>query len=128
MTDLRGLPLMLAELARKTDGATALRLVAAKGGQRVYIPRTLPFRTHWLFQVLGRDGTAVMIDLYGGEMLEIPTARALKSVKGGIVESMAKGQSSNNQIAGDYGVTCRYVRKLRQEYDLPAPLPLFDRD
>ncbi len=126
MTDLRGLPTLLAELARDTNGATALSLVDAKGGQRVYIPKTIPSKKHWLVQVLGREGADAMITLYGGEMVEIPTARALKSVKASIIESLEKGRSSNNQIAADHAVSNRYVRRLRQEYGLQAPLPLFD--
>ena len=125
MTDIRGFPMLLADLARQTNPSTALALVAAKGGQRVYIPRTIPAKDHWLIQVLGCEGASAMISLRGGEMVEIPTARATKSTKVSILESIEKGHSSN-QIAADHRVTHRYVKRLRQEYAQPAPLPLFD--
>ena len=104
----RGWPARLVEIADLIGDAAALRLVAAFGGLRIYIPAQ-PKPDQALWQAVGESAAHLLAERYGSAEVEIPSGAALRSKKIAILAARCSGR----QIARDIGATERYVRKVR---------------
>src|SRR3546814_11369762 len=71
MTDLRGWPQSLIEIAQMTSVATALKLVDAFGGLKCYIPQLLT-DDHPLVRGIGREAANVLHEQFRGDYIEVP--------------------------------------------------------
>lgn len=105
------LPWIYNRIAAAAGIGTAAGLARARGGERVYVPKDLRIAS-WLTEAMGAAGAAALIDMYGGEAIELPLdpfnensprARARR-----IAEAIDAGLSCN-QIARAEGVTRRAV-------------------
>src|SRR3546814_20701232 len=71
MTDLRGWPQSLIEIAQMTSVATALKLVDAFGGLKCYIPQLLT-DDHPLVRGIGREAAHVLHEQFRGDYIQVP--------------------------------------------------------
>ena len=110
------LPDSVLELAEEIGLAATLRLVAARGGTTVHVPKLEP-RTrlvgHRLAGELGFPNLAALAAARGGEKIQVPRCsaarRELRNLR--IVEEAAAG-AGVNQLALRWGTSERSVRRL----------------
>ena len=118
------------EIAEGAGLEAALGLARARGGLRISVPRN-PRAAPWLAEAMGETGAALICDLYGGELIDLPAdpvsgqgrnARARR-----IRMAIREGELSANEIAAMNGVTRRAVfsskarlREREAEPDLPT--------
>lgn len=119
---LAGLPMLLAALAERTSVPTVLRLADVAGGTRRYIPEKLPTGKHWLVDAIGVEATEVLIEMVGGDEIEVPTLRAYKAQK----QHIAVAEGSAREVALRFGVTERWVRECRSLVKDSRQQSLFD--
>ena len=114
------------EIAEGADLEAALGLARARGGLRISVPRN-PRAAPWLTEAMGEKGAALLCDLYGGELIDLPAdpvsgqgrnARARR-----IREAIREGKLSANEIAAMSSVTRRAVFKAKQQIRDLAPTP-----
>ncbi|SMF86528.1 hypothetical protein [Tistlia consotensis] len=108
MTDLRGWPQSLIEIAEMTSVAAALRLVDAFGGTKCYVPKTLT-PDHPLVQAVGASAAEALRQHFEGDYIEVPVLASARHRKRLILEA----SGSTNDVAQQVGVTARYVRMVR---------------
>lgn len=65
-------PPELARLAQQLGAAAAFALIEAKGGIRIYVPKT---PTPWLVDLIGEPAAQALAEALGGEFLKVPLAR-----------------------------------------------------
>ncbi len=103
------LPELLQEFAIAADNISiALKLSSSYGGQNIYVPKNLK-EDHFLVQCLGFDAANILVDLRGGEKVDIPNCKIFNALKSRIIKSVG----SNRNVAKKFGVTERYVRMCR---------------
>lgn len=116
--DRRGWTGELVEIAEVIGDGAALKLIDAFGGVRLTIPKRLPAdRPHRIEAAIGRTAAQLLVERFGGDRIDLPTLRALRSVKAAIAASTA----GTVETALRFRVTDRYVRKVRSSAD-DAPL------
>ncbi len=107
-TDPR-LPQILAEIADATSLGTALVIVHAYGGTRLYVPEH-PKKGMALYDLIGADDALALAELFGGDRIDVPlfsygrTAQLDRRIK-----EMALAGASRPDIARDLGITERTV-------------------
>lgn len=103
------LPGMLGELARAGYGGEALKLAAAWGGAKHYIPKR-PTATSEICTVISLAAARVLAIKYGDRHHDIPRAAGLGSVK-----ATLRGLDNlpTTAAARAAGCTARYVRRVR---------------
>ncbi len=107
-----GLPPSLSDFASRAGLDAALRLAETAGGQRKYIPRKEAlYEGHWLVLALGWSAAHILAEMWGGESWDIPAAVSYTSKKQAILNT----QGSASAVARKYGVSARYVKRLRAE-------------
>jgi len=120
----------LADLYRQiAEGAgleSALGLARARGGLRISVPRN-PRAAPWIGEAMGEEGAALLCELYGGELIDLPAdpvsgqgrnARARR-----LREAIREGALSANEIAMMSSVTRRAVFKAKAQLREMAPAP-----
>lgn len=120
-----GLPPLLAEIAEVAGTGAALSLVAAHGGQRIYIPASMG-DGHPLVRLLGRDAADALAGRFGPAALDVPrfSASTTRRRAADAVRLRAEGKSAN-AVARQLGTTRRHVFRLAPAE--PAEAPLLDR-
>ncbi|SMF86504.1 hypothetical protein [Tistlia consotensis] len=108
MTDLRGWPQSLIEIAEMTSVAAALRLVDAFGGTKCYVPKDMP-PEHSLVLAIGSEAAAILHRHYAGSGIEVPVLAVARHRKRLILEA----QGGTKEVALRVGVSDRYVRMVR---------------
>lgn len=108
------LPMLLADFAAIIGLAKALDLARARGGVRVYIPKTPMAGSGELAAIIGLAAAAKLAAIYGGERLEIPRAEGLLHSKRARI---ATATGSVREIALATGATERWVRQVRNGDD-----------
>jgi hypothetical protein len=126
----------LADLYRQiSEGAgleAALGLARARGGLRISVPRN-PRAAPWLAEAMGEKGAALLCELYGGELIDLPSdpvsGQGQNARVRRIREALREGALSANEIARMADVTRRAVfinkaklRAIDPEPDLLTPL------
>lgn len=126
----------LADLYRQiAEGAgleSALGLARARGGLRISVPRN-PRAAPWLNEAMGEAGAALLCNLYGGELVDLPadpvSGHGQNARVRRIREALREAALSANEIAHMAGVTRRAVfinkaklREITPEPDLLTPL------
>lgn len=112
MTDL---PDSARELVRVIGVAAALSLIRAYGGCTLDVPRK-PAGTWYkaLIDLIGTDAADALMQYAPGVRLDIPNCK--RAVARGLQRAIAAADAENltaGQIAKKFGVTKRYVRKIR---------------
>lgn len=123
-----GLPMILRQIAEESSLEAALRLAAAKGGTKIYVPKRLN-EAHGLVACMGEKGARALCRLYGGEDIIVPLdprggQRArVRAIRRGIAEG-----KSANEVAHAAGVGRRHVfwHKARMKEIGPRQKDLFD--
>ena len=120
------------EIAEGAGLEAALGLARARGGLRISVPRN-PRAAPWLNEAMGDKGAALLCDLYGGELIDLPadpvSGQGQNARVRRIREALREGALSANEIARMAAVTRRAVfvnkaklRALAPEPDLLTPL------
>lgn len=114
-----GWPASLRELADIIGDKAALELQGARAGTRMYVPKR-PTQKSPLAQIIGlREARLLAVSGYGGEYLVVPTGVLMKArVRRRAIEA-AEGFPSD--VARRFGVSERWVRKIRQQGKIGAP-------
>jgi hypothetical protein len=111
-TSRRGWPLALVRVADVIGDAAALKLMAACGGDKLYVP-VRPIPTHDITRAIGPDAAALLSAAFGGQQIEIPNGRHLHSAKSRIAEAIASGDAGSHDLARATGATARHVRRVK---------------
>lgn len=123
------LPRLLAELAELAGSEAALKLAAAKGGTRLYVPKSLD-KDHPLAKDMGLEGARSLCRLYGGEYITVPMAhaRGLKAMQAKADEMLKSGRSAN-EVALETGLhlRCIYDRRAKLLKRNSSQPDLFDK-
>ena len=106
------LPDSVRDLAEVVGLKTALKIVEARGGARLYVPKR-PHRAHWLSEVIGWDKLRDLSSIYGGEEIEVPTCatRSQRTLAREIATASAQG-ASVAELARRYRYSESGIRKL----------------
>lgn len=85
------------------------------GGQRVYLPHSLP-PDHTLREVLDNHACQILCEKFGGERIEIPQGRILAKLQHKAkIEKWSKEGKSSAWIAKRLGLSNRWIRELKKE-------------
>ena len=90
------------------EGLAALS--AARGGQRAYIPRSVP-AGHWLAEALGPEVAERIAFQYGGCRIDVPLRPDPKS-RNARIHAMRQRGWSIARIASESSLSERWVRKI----------------
>ncbi|WP_066546781.1 hypothetical protein [Sphingomonas sp. CCH15-F11] len=118
----------MVELAAHIGAFDTLRIVAAYGGQSVYIPidpERNPFR-----ELIGPAKAKIVSQVYGPYQFFVPVARHAvdRAKRGGVLALVRSGQLSKRQAAVILGTSRNYVDYLvRQPDEDGPPLPALRR-
>lgn len=107
----------LADVARITDVATALKLAEAWGGTNRYIP-SRPTQDSPLARIVGLDAARKIGAAFGNEQLDIPLLRS-PSKK----ELILAAKGSSREIAVSLKCSERYARAVLRSAGIAPPLP-----
>lgn len=100
-------------ILRETIGDDAtLKLVAARGGTTVFVPREAK-EGHLLADLLGVEAAALLEERWGGEYLTVPIAREFR-----IDALLARGDMTAPEIALATGAHEDMVRRRRRRLKL----------
>ena len=107
------LPGILRDVAAATTIDTALTLSQRLGGRTIYIPRR-PRQNSILAQAIGTGMAARLSLMAGGERTEIPRLKSNHRL------AIATATGTHDEVAQRFGVTNRWVRKVRADFDARA--------
>jgi hypothetical protein len=109
--------LSLEALVEIVGEGPALRLIAARGGTRIYVPGRLP-EDHWLIGVMGAEGAARLAEYIGtgrgGAAIELPRGPSGRfgDYRRRLL-ALAATDASAAEIARDLRIHGRTVRRAR---------------
>jgi len=115
-----GWPATLTVIAEIAGDTAALKMMAAFGGVRVYVPMQ-PTERSPLTCAIGIDAARALAKKFGGEELQIPNGTSLRSKK----QAILRAAGNNTQIARATGSTRQWVREVRKAGAATEELPLF---
>jgi Mor family transcriptional regulator len=98
------LPQIVVEITRIIGLEDTARLISARGGRRIYIPKIIK-ESHWLSVLLGQEQAESLAGHFGGNVVDIPKSTVLHD------------QNRNQEIVGLYSDGCS-VAKLAVKFDL----------
>lgn len=104
------LPGMLGELARRGFGGEALKLAAAWGGHKHYIPKA-PNADSEICKIISLEAAMVLAEGYGNRHHDIPQAAGIGDKKAAL--RRVPQDASTAAAARAVGCTARYVRMVR---------------
>jgi hypothetical protein len=104
------LPGILGELSRRGHGGEALKLAAAWGGTKRYIPAR-PTADSEICKVISLEAALVLAEAYGNRHHDIPLAAGVGNKKAALRRVVE--ESGNTAAARAVGCTARYVRMVR---------------
>lgn len=104
---------LILEIAEVAGDAASIQLLRARGGERVFIPKTT-HPDHWLVQAVGTDAAAKIAYAFGGDFLVLPTdpSRGLKAQQIAAAEAIQRGLSIN-EAARVSGFSRRAIEKRK---------------
>ena len=102
-----------ARALRERIGLAALqKLVAARGGSRVYVPMQ-PEVGCTLARLIGHEAARALAAEYGGEHIEIPKCdAALRALRDAELQKRIEAGESVSRVALDAGLTERHLRRI----------------
>lgn len=119
------LPKVLAEIAEVAGREAALKVAAARGGTRVYIPRRARDK-HWLPRLVGREAADRICRHFApgpgtGDYIEIPIGPAGAIKNGPLADRMIAEGRPEREIARATGFTTRGIRMRKARAAGRAP-------
>lgn len=111
------LPESILELIDVIGLPAALRIVEARGGIRLCVPKTAA-PDHWLAQAIGMTAFERLVAYYEGEEIEVAKcAAAMQRLREREIDAAAREGETNTTLARRYGYTERGIRKLRRRVE-----------
>ncbi len=121
------LPQIYREIAEGAGLDAALGLARVRAGQRISVPRNWR-AAPWMAEAMGEKGAKTLCDLYGGELIDLPTNPAEGAGQRARARRIARAlddELSANQIAGQESVsrwTVFYHKRKRKQRDATPDL------
>lgn len=114
------LPAELRDMAGAIGDAATARLAAARPGERVHVPASIP-PGHWIAQAIGDDAAAKLARAVGGCAFTFPSApdRGAKAARRACDEALAAG-ATVAEAARRSGLTRRAVQWRKTNKLAPA--------
>lgn len=115
------LPADLRDLIETVGLPAALRLVEARPGERVFIPKATP-EDHWIALAIGVEAAAKVAARLGGSHLTLPTSasRGARAARRACDDALASGATINAAVRAS-GLSYRAVQWRKANKALPAP-------
>jgi len=112
LVSVRLLPPQLRMLVRQIGFTAALKLVRARGGRQVWIPKTAS-ADRVLAQVIGTAALEQLCAAHRGERLELPKSdKILIQARNAAILERREAGDSYAEIARDFGLTRRWVIEI----------------
>jgi hypothetical protein len=117
--DLNRLPPQLKMLVQQVGYAATIKLINARGGQQVWIPKKAT-GDRVLAQVIGKAALTELVKHHGGERLELPKKdKLLIQVRDEDLWQKRQAGATESELAREFDITRRWVleicaRKRRQ--------------
>lgn len=109
---ISALPETLAEMARVTTPAVAMKIAERFGGTRIYLPRQ-PEAESDLARLIGLPAARALGKHYGGELVEVPRASAVcRALRNNKIRQRRRSGTSVKELARDGAMTERQVRRI----------------
>lgn len=105
------LPQSLQDIASAIGYKKTLDLVEAYGGQRLWIPVSVPQDCE-LFKILGRDASSKLVKLCGGNQLDVPSCKTLKIELRNQKIRDDRRSLSIEKLAAKYGLRREWIRQI----------------
>jgi hypothetical protein len=129
--DLNLLPPQLKMLVGHIGFASTLKLIRARGGQQVWVPKKST-GDRVLAQVIGKDSLAKLVEHHGGERLELPKEdKILIQLRDHALWAKRQAGATESELAREFNITRRWVleicaRKRREQAEDNRQGQLFD--
>lgn len=108
----RYLPGLLRDIADLVGLSSTLDVVRAYGGTRLYIPKKF-MPDHPLVKVAGHEAAAKIVEIYGGEHLDLPRgAVAIQAARHEQIRAERASGMTHAKLAVKFGLTERQVRTI----------------
>jgi Mor family transcriptional regulator len=109
---LAALPETLAEMARVTTPAAALKIAERFGGTRIYLSRQ-PATDSELAKLVGLPAARALGRHFGGELVEVPRASAVcRELRNNKIRQRRRSGASMKELARDSSMTERQLRRI----------------
>lgn len=102
------------ELAELLGEQGLAALCAARGGRRVYVPRSV-CAGHWLAELLGPEAADALAWRYGGCRIEIPELGARRANRNEEIRRCHAAGASMADVADRFGLSERQVRRILRD-------------
>ncbi len=107
--DVRLLPPQLKMLIQRIGYARTIKLIRARGGQQVWIPKKAT-DDRVLAQVIGKEALAVLCEHHGGERLELPKEDKIAvQARDARLWELRQAGWTESQLAREFDLTRRWV-------------------
>ena len=115
------LPADLRDLVEAVGLPAALKLVEARPGERVFVPKTIG-PDHWIAVAVGAEAAARIAARLGGDHLTMPTSarRGARAARRACDDALASGATINEAVRAS-GLSHRAVQWRKANKALPAP-------
>lgn len=112
MTDFSFLPEVIQDLEQIIGLPSALKLVEAYGGVRLYVPKHVD-ETHSLSKLIGHSQAEKLVQVYAGDWIVMPRCEVIlrKKRNAELFKMRAQGASARD-LALAFALTERYVWSL----------------
>jgi len=112
LVSVRLLPPQLRMLVRRIGFDDALKLVRARGGRQIWIPKTAS-ADRVLAQIIGIAALEKLCEAHRGERLELPKSdKILMQARNAAIVERREAGDSYAEIARDFGLTRRWVIEI----------------
>jgi len=112
LVSVRRLPPQLRMLVRQIGFEPTLKLVRARGGRQVWIPKTAS-ADRVLAQVIGVPALEVLCEAHRGERLELPKGdKILIQARNAAIVERRRAGASAAEIAAEFNLTRRWVIEI----------------
>lgn len=131
MVNLNLLPPQLKMLVQRIGYAATIKLIRARGGQQVWLPKTAT-ADRVLAQVIGKHALERLVEQYGGERLELPKEdKILIQLRDQVIWAKRQAGATESELAREFNITRRWVldicaRKRRDQAENDRQGRLFD--
>ena len=110
---------VLKDLKEIIGGPAVMKLLAARGGLQVYIPKAASLtEDHWLVKTIGSEAAFKMAKHYETDGIHLPLGqeKGLRLSTHKKVIEMALAGAGTSAIACEIGVSVSTVRRIKRKY------------
>lgn len=110
--DLSSLPPQLKLLVQRIGYAATLKLIRARGGQQVWLPKKAT-ADRVLAQIIGHSALAKLVAHHGGERLELPKEdKILIQLRDQALFARREQGATESELAREFNITRRWVLEI----------------